>query len=44
MAVTSVEQATVVLRSISLLNNLEAAREYGQAILDAVKLVEENDL
>ncbi len=39
MAVDSWEQAYAVLNSIHLQDNLDAAEEYGQAFIDAVRVL-----
>jgi len=39
MAVETWEQADAVVRSVGLAYNLDAAEEYGQAFLDAVRIL-----
>jgi hypothetical protein len=39
MAVDSWEQAHAVLQSIGMVDHLDAADEYGQAILDSVRIL-----
>lgn len=43
MAVKNYEQAKAVLQSIGMQYNLEAAHEYGQTILEAVRIIRDEE-